>query len=181
MDQNNNVSCVYVIDQFDALLEFNTQWNVFALENNAIHILDEKVKGKPIWDFISGLETKTIYKMVLNRVRSQKKEVKFKYRCDSPNEIRHMMMEIQPCSNNNIKFNNILLEQINRSYLPLFDKQVPRNETVITSCAWCMKIKANEHWLEIETALNELNYFNTDILPKITHGICESCSHNFLV
>jgi hypothetical protein len=45
-------------------------------------------------------------------------------------------------------------------------------------CAWCKRIGGEEgDWWELEEALSEMELFNLEPLPSITHGVCTECQN----
>jgi len=76
---------VYVIDKNDNFAEISDNWKEFASENYGLNIRNPKdVIGHSLYEFIAGEETKYIYRLILDRVRSKQKMVSFSFRCDAP-------------------------------------------------------------------------------------------------
>jgi hypothetical protein len=60
--------------------------------------------------------------------------------------------------------------------VPLLDTRVRRGDDLILICAWCKRARLAEGgWVEIERAVEAMHLFQTDIMPGLTHGMCERC------
>ena len=63
---------------------------------------------------------------------------------------------------------------------PMFDPKAARGTDLLAMCAWCDRFLVDDEWVEIEEAATRLELFRRSQLPKISHGICPSCSEMLL-
>jgi hypothetical protein len=42
-------------------------------------------------------------------------------------------------------------------------------------CAWCKRVDTDGCWLELDQAIARQRLFEAQLLPEISHGICEDC------
>lgn len=167
--------CEYVIDGSDRLHTFNSGWNSFAIENNAGELVEENITGMSIWDFIFGPEVTSVYQHLIKQARMKDISIEFHYRCDSPGEIRHMKMELSPEQNQFITFISSMVDVHKRPYLPLLDSTRPRTNSCIDVCAWCLKVRHKNAWIEMEEAVGEMSLYQSVAMPLLSHMICDSC------
>ena len=50
-----------------------------------------------------------------------------------------------------------------------------RAERLLTTCAWCERVRVGERWLSADAAIRELRTFEWPEPPLFTHGMCEHC------
>lgn len=175
MPASNDV--IYTLDASDAIVEVNEAWISFASENSGTHLLPPPILGRNLWDFISDRTTKQVYVQLFERVRAGATEVRFSFRCDAPEYRRLLEMKImaQPAGVLSLVVQPQVVER--REPVLLLDAEVRRGANLLRMCAWCKRIPdANGNWLEIEEALPQLGLFEQNILPTITHGVCEDCT-----
>lgn len=165
----------YIVDKNDVVIHVNANWLRFARENDAPHLTRRTVLGRSLWDFIGGLETRHIYRLLMDHVRQKQRRVVFTYRCDSPTLRRYMYMEIVPAPDLALEFRSYLLRQESREHIRLLDPAIPRNHELVRMCSWCHRVLCEENWLPVEDGIQCLGLFGTSDLPRITHGICFNC------
>lgn len=85
----------YVIDGDDVIREVNDAWKTFAQENHAEGLGDE-VLGNWLWQYLSGMEVKHLFRVLLDRVRESQEVGRVPFRCDAPGLRRHMTLEMTP-------------------------------------------------------------------------------------
>jgi hypothetical protein len=51
----------------------------------------------------------------------------------------------------------------------------PHSEAPLSVCGWCRRVDLGSRWCEAEEALSVLRLFEHDLLPLVTHGMCEAC------
>lgn len=169
----------YTIDHDDRIVSVNAQWNEFALANDAPELLSQGVVNRPIWDFISDLETTAFYREMIAKVRRQV-AVEFNYRCDSPKQRRLMTMTIKSRHDGWIDFISDVIEVEDRSEQKLIDRHQSRGDSLVVMCSWCKKVRISEMlWHEIEEAIVALKIFEREMLPRISHGMCGRCFDDY--
>jgi hypothetical protein len=166
----------YSIDSNDRIVSVDSAWLRFARENGTPELTADSVIGRSLWDFVSGGETRYLYRLVLERVRTDGSSVVLPFRCDSPATRRYMHLKISPLHEGNLEFQAILVSEEQRSPLALLDPDVPRSERILTLCSWCKRARVREsEWVEPETAISRLDLFGLPDLPQLSHGICDRC------
>ncbi|MBE0576622.1 MAG: hypothetical protein IH613_12095 [Desulfuromonadales bacterium] len=179
MDAGNLTgSCTYQIDAQDRIDYVGGDWVAFARANQAAaSCFPDQVIGRPLWDFIDGMETRHLYHVVLKKVRSLQLAVKLPFRCDAPDRRRFLELLITPVSPDRLQFMSTLLREELRDPLAILLVDAQRSEELIKMCSMCKRIETplDTCWSEVEEALAALAVFNADRVPQITHGICPDC------
>lgn len=165
----------YHIDGEDRIIQVSPNWDAFALASDAPEICAQKILNHPLMIFLSGLETKHLYKILLAKVRRTQNPLTVPFRCDGPALRRFMELTMRPLAGKRIEFQSIVLREERRDSVPLLDRTSPRTDQLISICAWCKKVKVDSEWLEVEDAIGKLQLFHEPLLPKLTHGMCSSC------
>lgn len=165
----------YHIDSEERLTCANDEWLAFAVENNSSHLTRKSVLERPLWDFITGMETRHLYRLIFSKVKKTGMPVKIPYRCDSPELRRFMEMEIVPVKDGSVQMNCTLLRVEPRPRMDLLDPFMDRSNEFLTICSWCRRVKIGSGWVEVEEAVQRLNLFEAQRLPQLTHGICPDC------
>jgi hypothetical protein len=172
----------YVIDAKDRIVSANDDWFAFARENGAAHLDAETVRGRSLWDFLAGIETRELYKVLLRNVRERKPTITVPYRCDSPDMRRKMELIVSKRAGGGVEFNSRILQQEKRDPIQLLASHADRTDELIVMCSWCKKIRnLAGAWVEVEDAVNELCLFESAKLPRISHGMCDPCMTAFTV
>ncbi len=167
---------LWIVNRDDKIVLVNQDWLAFARENATPHLVEEAVINRDLWHFIADKETTYLYKMVLERVRTQKPHLIIPFRCDSPDCRRFMEMTISHLPEDAVKFQSRILKQELREAVRLLDISVSRSSHFLPICSWCKKIEVSpERWLEVEDAIKTLDLFVNENLPQLSHGICNSC------
>lgn len=166
----------YVIDADDRIRSVNAAWSKFALGNRGEALLPPTILGSLLWDWIADQETVHLYRGLMRGVRASRRPVAFRIRCDSPERRRLLDLRIRPGEGGDVVFTTALLEAKERPALAVLDTEAPRSDALLRLCAWCMRVPdADEHWIELEDALQELGLFTQPRPPRLTHGICPRC------
>lgn len=168
-------SIVYHINNADAIIYVNEQWDTFALFNEGAEVSSSKVLGKSLWEFITDSTVRTIYRDVLAKIRSGN-SIDFEFRCDAPAFRRYLSMHIAMLNPSVVAFTTrTLLIEVRPPVSFLDSRAASATDTFVCSCSWCKKIRIDNVWVELETALRELELLKHPATPKITHGICDDC------
>ena len=167
----------YQIDRQGLLIRVSDSWTQFALDNGAPQLASERVVGQPLSSFISDPETRHLYQVILERVRTTKVPVVVTLRCDSPSLRRYLELIISWLPGQEIQFLSRTLRTEARESIPLLDPSTNRSNEFLTMCSWCKRILLPiDRWVEVEDAVAQLELFCLDALPKLTHGICPACN-----
>jgi len=85
-------------------------------------------------------------------------------------------LTISPQQDGEVQFDSRPIWIQPRMLPTLFKNNVPRTDDLLIVCSWCNKIETgNGKWQEVEEAVESLGLFELEILPKISHGMCDSC------
>jgi hypothetical protein len=170
-------TCVYCIDGADRIVSVDAAWDAFALANDGAHLVQSRVLQQPLWDYITGLETRLIYTHLLDSVRRQGHSLTFPFRCDAPGRRRYMEMRMTPRPAGGCAFHSSVMREEPRAPVPLLDASQPRRKDVVAQCSWCKKIDAGTgRWIEVEQAVTRLHLFEDRPLPQLLHTICKECA-----
>ena len=60
----------YRVDATDRINWVDSWWLAFARENGASELTADSVIGRSLWDFVSGADTRRLFKAIHERVRS---------------------------------------------------------------------------------------------------------------
>jgi hypothetical protein len=172
-DNNSDVS--YRISETDEIIFLNDAWTAFALANGAPELIAEKVLNRNLWDFISDDTTRDVYRQLVDKVRGNR-FISFDFRCDSPDLHRFLEMKITLREDKNVQFDTRLISAEKRVYQNAFQKGARRGNGVIIVCSWCKKIDTRDgNWREIEEAVTNLEIFESENIPQLSHGMCVPC------
>ena len=177
---SNDAGLRYSIGNDDIIDWVSEGWARFAARNDAPELSADAVIGKPIWQFISGIETRELYKLLLARVRTVCVPVEFEFRCDSPTAKRFMKMVVTP-DQQRVVLSTELVRLEPTIENPLLRRTVRAGRDLVKVCSWCKKLWIDDdQWEEAEVALGILGPFRQDAMPVISHGMCEPCKTSFL-
>ena len=91
-----------------------------------------------------------------------------------------MTLSIKP-QNNNLNFRSSLIREEQQPGVAIFSSTEHDREMFLSICSWCKRIQlSDDTWAEVEIAIRNLNLFQSDLLPGLTHGICPDCKSNHL-
>ena len=165
----------YLINKQDCIVDVSESWLAFATDN-APTLTVSSVLGKSLWDFVSNVQTRYLYKLMLKRVREHTEVIQVPFRCDSPDCRRFMELEISPQHNDYVRFLSKIIRTEPRPPVSILDSEVPRSDKKLCMCSWCKQIQVDaRHWLEVEYAVAELRIFDDEAVPGLIHGICPDC------
>jgi hypothetical protein len=166
----------YAIDANDVITGVNEAWRAFALENSGEELIDGVV-GTWLWKHLAGWQVKSLFKILLERVREDQRTVTIPFRCDAPEKRREMMLEVTPAPDWGLRFSSWVEREVGRPALHFLEAGRESDpDHHLTMCAWCKRIDlGREDWAELEDAIGKLELFNSTPLPRVTHGVCRDC------
>ena len=92
-----------------------------------------------------------------------------------------MQLEMWPVEPGRVEFVSRTVMEQKREGIALLEASVPRSERLVTMCGWCKKVKAGpQRWMETEEAVRTFDLLQQQELPRLSHGICESCRGNVI-
>ena len=113
----------YRVDATDRINWVDSWWLAFARENGAPELTADSVIGRSLWDFVSGADTRRLFKAIHERVRSSGAPVVLPFRCDSPSLRRHMRLTISREESQQLHYGSVLLRVEPQVLLPVLDDQ----------------------------------------------------------
>ncbi|MBX7174216.1 MAG: hypothetical protein K1X72_24800 [Pyrinomonadaceae bacterium] len=175
MELLSDFSCQYIINSDDEIVFVNEDWQNFAVAANASNLLSDKILQQSIWNFITDLSTIYLYREILKKVRTGD-PIKFNIRCDSAEFKRLIEINISPQPNDGVHFENRILKMEKRSPQDIFKIDIPRSNKIVVICSWCNRINLEKNkWVEIESAVKDSEIFSQELLPQLSHGMCQDC------
>lgn len=166
---------IWSIDDRDRILGVDDAWLEFALQNNAPHLTRQAVLLHPIWDFISGMETRHLYEILFRKVRDSQAPIRAPFRCDSPENRRFMTMEIRPLPQRALEFQCTLIRLEPRGTSVRLCSS-PNSSRLIYFCSWCNKAQESDgSWMELDAAIRSLRLLEETYPYRISHGLCPAC------
>lgn len=167
---------IHTVDSAGTITAVNQEWLDFAKENDAPELVREYVVGRPLWDFMTGRETRHISRLLFDKALSSGESIIIQYRCDSPGLRRFLKMEIAPMRDGTVEFRSSYIRFEPRAPVSLLDRRAPRSSEFMTICSWCRRVRVANEWVEVDEAVNRLDLFSSACLPQLSHGICQDCN-----
>jgi len=164
-------------------------WHAFASENGAPQLCKpDSVLGRPLIDFIAGLEVRQSYLAFMDKLLSGKRRsLHFEAGCDSPDVHRRMRMCISTVAARDkitgFLFQSLTLEEHERPPVDLFDKAAILSQVaarshlpILRMCSYCQSV-AREHVAEDSEWVSAEAYYRLGGTSevRISHGICPIC------
>ncbi|HEY1173478.1 MAG TPA: hypothetical protein VGH19_19075 [Verrucomicrobiae bacterium] len=173
---------VHYVDAQNRIVLINQDWVDFAVENDVAHLTEVFIKKEPIWKYISGMETRFVFEVMLAKVRRKEGPVEVPFRCDAPNRRRFMKMTVRMRNDELVEFSSRIVREEMRETPLLLAESTRMTEEMMHCCGWCKKIQipSGKHWVEVEEAVHELDLFAEMPMPRITHGACPDCVKNLV-
>jgi hypothetical protein len=169
---------IYRLDSRDCLLAMNRRWSTFAKENGAPELVGDQLIGEPVWRYVEGVDVTRIYREVFWRVREQRIQVVFPFRCDSRDMRRDMLMKVLPKENNELEIQCLTKSVLRQSSPDTEDEPCPIDPAteLLRMCSWCKSVNLEDRWIALEVAIKRLNLFGRTNVPQLTHTICPDCN-----
>lgn len=167
----------YVVDEMDRIVGFDSGYLEFAADSGWLEAEDSM--GRPLWDFVSGVEVRLILQTLFRSVRAGGPARRLPYRCDSPEVLRHMLMDLEPQPDGRVEVRSFLVSSLPRA-TRLSSSQGSQGGApeLVTVCAWCCRA-AGKGWTPFEVEARSGEWLGGGTAPKITHGICPDCAAKF--
>lgn len=166
----------YAIDEEDRLVRLGSGFYLFAEENgwrNAGECL-----GRSLWDFVAGEELRNLQRLLLRRVRDERRSIELPFRCDGPEACRELEMRIVASASGRLVLLSTtpLSEEPHAQRQDLLDPAVRRSTETLDMCGWCDRFLVAGNWVEVGEAAARLGLFALDAQPDLRHDICPDCS-----
>ncbi len=151
------------------------EWLAFARENHADALARTGGVGRPVFEFIHGMETQSVYRALFRAVRTRGATVTLPLRCDSPRTRRYMELRVGPGAAGAIELAGRLLRAEPRPYLPILDCQRPRQRPRVELCSFCKRVHVpGRGWFEAEALASVEPCASEE--PELEHGLCDDCA-----
>ena len=175
-------TCTYWLDTEERITDVDGNWLEFARENEGEEsCLPDLILNRPLWAFIHDEETRHLYEIIIEKVRSRGKPVTIPFRCDSPSKRRYLELTIKPLPQGRLEFQTKLLKVESREPVALLREDAPRSSQHVRICSFCKKVALSDsEWVEIEEAVWRLKLFELARLPQLTHGACPGCYQSIM-
>jgi hypothetical protein len=169
---------IYIIDKDDKITSVSKNWDSFATNNEGPQCLLNAIEGQSIFDFINDKETAHLYQLLIESVRSNKKDITVPINCDSPSLKRLINIDMKYMSNGSIAFITRVVKLEERDPCEILDCNIDRSDKSVKICSFCKKVNIDDKWILTELAVKALKLFEKEKLPSLTHGICPQCYDN---
>lgn len=164
----------YWIDGEDRLSEVDDEWGAFAVENGAPDLASPAILGRPIGSFCSDLTTEGIWRRVLVRARAGA-TIDVRIRCDAPTLRRLLRLVVSP-DGDRVCVRSSPISAEPRPSVALLEVGRQSTAELLGCCSWCKRWRLpTGGWVEVEVLVSALGLFEREVLPGVTHGICEDC------
>lgn len=167
----------HTIDARNRIASVNRAW----VELVHVNAAEADVIGRPLWDFVEGVQVRQLWEILFERVRAVGAPVFVPMRADTASMRRVWDVELHPLAENAIRlvFEPVWSEK--RPAVALLDPAYPRNELSLPFCHWCNRIQVRiGAWEEIEYAQLTLRLEAAETLPSLRKAACTSCKQSLL-
>jgi hypothetical protein len=164
------------VDAEDRIVGISGAWDKFARENDGRSLVGRAVLNANLWQFVTGLENRLVYRQIMDYVRARTRVVRFLFRCDGPDHCRLVGMRVAPEPNGGCSFETSILCEHRRPHLPLLDARSPKSSDTIALCNWCMRADCGPlGWRDLsDPAVRAMLREPTDA-PRPVFTICPEC------
>ncbi|MEM8706785.1 MAG: hypothetical protein AAGE98_10035 [Actinomycetota bacterium] len=166
----------YRIDADDQVVGMGDGWSNFARDNDAPE-LAELSGTQTLWSFLSSDTCRSMWQMIVERVRSTGEPMQVPLRCDAPHARRWFEMTVSPEADSHVHFLSVLVFEELRDPIPLLDAFVERDttEAAIPLCTWCGQVEYDGEWQEVEGMLRSARLLERPTMPPVDYGVCAGC------
>lgn len=166
----------YHLDEANRIISIGAGWSDFAQQNGAHDLTIENLRGRSLWEFVAGLDTRHLYEVLFSTAREKQAILVIPFRCDSPGLRRFMELEISPSQEGLLQLEARLLRIENRPFAPILDPNEPRSYSSLKICSFCKRVELDPTvWLEIEAAVKAMDLLGDPLLPRLSHAACPHC------
>lgn len=166
-----NANNIYWIDKKMKIVSISGPWDEFAEKNNGPDIVSEKVRGKHVWEFITGDTTRMWFDALIQLARVKRVPIERPYRCDSPRLKRYMNMTITPEDSGLLRIEHTLISTQELQTPVNFTFAREKNtEPIHTRCSVCGRVKNSQLWQETADRGEE-----EEINMNVTYAVCPDC------
>lgn len=169
---------IYEIDKYNVIRRIAGSWDEFSEENETHNLATEQVIGRSLWDYVIGKDVRWLYEKLIAHVRKSGNKVVFPFRCDSPDTIRLMEMEIVPQSENTVRFVTTPVE-IRQRPKQLYYNYISHGQRChVFCCSICNRVKSENAWVQLDEALQVQRLLDSDKPLSMYGALCPECKNN---
>ncbi len=159
----------YSINNNDIITEVNTDFIEFGKENAQGKFVPETWIGVDLFTSMVDFHSRFLHQLMLQRVRVRRKTLRYRYRCDSPNIARFMIMNIIPEGRNAVKYENIVEDVV---LMPNVFQFQFLSGSEVKRCSFCNSMYVNGNWYDPvhfngKRAVNLVHY--------VEYTVCDTC------
>ncbi|MTI23323.1 hypothetical protein E1176_20005 [Fulvivirga sp. RKSG066] len=168
----------YWLDEDNKIIDTNSYWNSFAMDNDGGKVLRDRVIGKHLFGYIADDNTRMLLDTLISRVRHTKKEMTRPYRCDSPQRKRFMEMKIIPQEDGKICVENRILRE--EELAERRDFKTVKNEKgqpFLKRCSVCNRVNDKTGWYEPDHP-HVSKYFTKGKPTFVAYSVCSDCQQD---
>ncbi len=167
----------YRVDVADVLTWVDSWWLAFARENGAAELKPETVLGRSLWEFVAGEETRRLFRIIHDRIRTSGAPMVLPFRCDSPCLKRQMRLTITAERAGQLLYDSVLLAVEPQVEHRVLQVDQPRSEAFLTMCSCCKRSLLEPlGWLDLDEISTRLRLFESPKVPQIRYEICPDCA-----
>ena len=167
---------LYVIDRSDRITFVSPEWLRFAETNEAPELTKARVVGEPIWQFITGNDTRAFYEAIYRNLRLRGAEINIPFRCDSPAVVRQMSLTLRLLGEGAIESEGVLLHAQARQPITVLFRWLARSDESIPICSLCRRLSVQGEWLELREAVVRKKLRNVAPVPRLEETVCPTCN-----
>ena len=152
------------LDTDDSILFVNAPWLDLQRETGGRDLSEDDVRGRPFAEFTPDVRLTPVFQFVFRRVREMREPMQVPFRIDAREHRWHMDMHVAALDTGVVecRYATLLVE-------------VPGPD-LLTVCAWCQRVRLPAGLWDHRQALFERLDFYLGDAPRVTHGICPSCT-----
>lgn len=165
---------VYWLDRSDQIVRVSDSWDVFALSNEGDSSRWESIRGRPLWEFVSGDPTRMWLRTLIGHVRLCHGEIERPYRCDSPGERRHMAMRIVAEPGRQLRIEHVVLRSEPREHVVRVEPVPLTAGRSSRRCSVCGRVGRGARWFEPDTP-EARELVDASGTLRVVYGVCEPC------
>tara|TARA_R110000868_G_scaffold237132_9_gene491683 strand:- start:79182 stop:79736 length:555 start_codon:yes stop_codon:yes gene_type:complete len=156
----------YDLSKDDRILAVCDGWDAFGMANGGSKFATDVI-GYPVWNFISGLDTRSYMNSIFFFCRSQGCPLSALYRADSPDMIRVFCMSVEPRSDDGLRLRHELVAEMPHWH----EGRNLRHPRAVVQCSQCLSVQAGATWRpEPGRAFRSRE--------AISYQVCPDCRHH---
>jgi len=168
---------VYRLGADDRIIGVGAQWLAFARANGAPSLTPDAVCGRPVFDFVEGMEVRSIYRALFETVRARRRPVSIPLRCDSPDRRRLLRLDVRPVRDRELEIEGTLLRDEPRARAGGQGAALPAPRLLLELCSFCKRVAVpGRGWVELEDLGPAALALAAGRTPELRQSICEPCA-----